>query len=80
MLYFKRQILRRLKDKEEKLEIKVVLKTFLFADFTNDLYQEAVRRALLGHGRTLSTCVNAGAIICSFHFFKLSFCRLIHAP
>lgn len=67
----------KIKDKEEEVETQVIVKTLLFAAFVNSIYQEAVRRALEDI-RTPSTFGNAGAITYSFHFFRLSFCRVIH--
>lgn len=77
MYYSKRRILRRLQDKEEKVETK----TLLFAAFVNSRYQEAIIKQGLGRTseQSVSTFVNVGAIICSFHF-RLSFCSRFTLP
>lgn len=81
VFYSKRQVTEKIQDKEEKVEAQVILKTLLFAAFVNSLYQGAVsRKGLGGHIQTRSTFVNVGAIIYSFHFFRLSFRRLIDTP
>lgn len=43
--------MRRLKDKEEKFETKVIPKTLLFAAFVNSLYQEATSKKSLARTR-----------------------------